>query len=49
MMKPPMPGLTPVGLRPPCVTPRHRQHLRINRQGNQLSEAKRCSDKPSHF
>jgi len=42
-------GVTPVGLRPPSVTPRHRKDVRINRQGIQLSEPKRCSEKPSHL
>ena len=49
MMKPPMPRLTPVGLRPPRATPLRRQHVRINRQAVQLSEPKRCSEKPSHL
>ena len=49
MMKQPMPRLTPVGLRPPCVTPRRGQHVRINRQAIQLSEPKRCSEKPCHL
>ena len=49
MRRPPMPRLTPVGLRPPCMTPLRRQHVRINRQAIQLSEPKRCSDKPSHL
>jgi len=40
---------TPVGLRPPCATPRHRHSVRINRQEIHLSEPKRCSDKPSHL
>jgi len=42
-------GLTPAGLRPPCVRPWHRQDVRINRQRIQLSEPKRCSEKPSHL
>ncbi len=42
-------GLTPAGPRPPCVRPHHRQEARINRQGSQLSEPKRCSDKPRHL
>ena len=41
--------VTPVGLRPPYATPRHRQSVRINRQGIYLSEPKRCSEKPSHL
>ena len=31
------------------MLPRHRREVRINRQGIQLSEAKRCSEKPSHL
>jgi hypothetical protein len=31
------------------MRPRHRQDVRINRQRIQLSEPKRCSEKPSHL
>jgi putative transposase len=42
-------GITPVGLRPPCVTPRQRQCYNINRQRLHLTRAKRCLDEAGHL
>jgi hypothetical protein len=36
-------GITPVGLRPPCVTPRQRQYYTINRQRAPLIEGETLS------
>ena len=49
MGKPLMPWPHSGRATPPCMTPRQRPHLRINRQAIQFSEPKRCSEKPSHL